>query len=127
MQAYSRLYERTSLARHLRVKISAHPRSGAGTPWVFSSFTNYLTAPINQWGAIPAKVFVMPSSVVYCCPHRLSRYTLVDLEVVEAVVLDAGGEEEEQEGRGLCVSIAALLLSIPALIGNDSQRCHVNL
>ena len=52
-------------------------------------------------------------------------HTLPDLEVVEAIVLEDENEEEDQEGRGLCVSIAALLLSIPALIGNKLQRYNV--
>lgn len=40
-----------------------------------------------------------------------------DLDVVEAVLVDNPDEKEEEDGQGLCVSIAALVLSIPALIG----------
>jgi len=40
-----------------------------------------------------------------------------DIQVLDAEVLEDAEEQEEQKGKGLCISIATLVLSIPALIG----------
>jgi len=43
--------------------------------------------------------------------------TGADIKVLDAVVLEDGVDKEEQDGKGLCISIVTLVLSIPALIG----------